>query len=215
MPFSFLSPLVVLETRKCLFAVASGQSMAVPTSKKKVQDKKFGYTEHIQHWQDRTVTTLCFGTSDMSFFHQIYWTALACEQITDQRGYRTWRLFKCCSGLRASLPLPSIRAHGRAGVSMNRGRKHPLVHISHCWLQHEVKAQVIFRPSKPQNFHLFSRLAPTPLSSCLNVFWSRVMRTSTSAVQICEIQRKMALGMKMLLVLEALQWVVVTFKLKH
>lgn len=56
--------------------------------------------------------------------------------------------------------------------------------------RHHVTAHVIFNPSKPQNFHLFSRLAPTPLSSCLKVFCSRVMRTSTSAVQICGNRRK-------------------------
>lgn len=44
---------------------------------------------------------------------------------------------------------------------------------------------VAFRPSKPQNFHLFSRLAPTPLISCLKVCCSRVMSASTSLAQIC------------------------------
>lgn len=30
----------------------SGQSMAVPTSKKKVQDERFRHTQYIQHWQN-------------------------------------------------------------------------------------------------------------------------------------------------------------------
>ena len=44
---------------------------------------------------------------------------------------------------------------------------------------------VFLMPWKPQKFQRFSRLAPTPVSSCLKVQGSRERRASTSAGLIC------------------------------
>lgn len=46
------------------------------------------------------------------------------------------------------------------------------------------------RLSKPQNFHRFSRVAPTPLSSCLNILGRRTMRRSSSPAVTWKTERE-------------------------
>ena len=48
-----------------------------------------------------------------------------------------------------------------------------------------VRVYVLLMPWKPQKFQRFSRLAPTPVSSCLKVQGSRERRASTSLGLIC------------------------------
>lgn len=47
------------------------------------------------------------------------------------------------------------------------------------------RVYVLLMPWKPQKFQRFSRLAPTPVSSCLKVQGSRERRASTSPGLIC------------------------------
>lgn len=56
------------------------------------------------------------------------------------------------------------------------------------------RVYVLLMPWKPQKFQRFSRLAPTPVSSCLKVQGSRERSASTSLGLICKQQSRTAQG---------------------
>lgn len=167
--------------RRKPFVVASGQSVAAP-SRRKVE-------EEFEH----TSTYNIGRTQSLHTVHQRVRQELFSPKYIEQHLPINKQLIKGAAELGGSssgaLDLVSLLLCPRRpwceGIIRTEGEASQVfsASTSHCF-HSEVRAQVIFNPSKPQNFHLFSRLAPTPLSSWRNVFCSLVMRTSTSAVQI-------------------------------
>ena len=92
----------------------------------------------------------------------------------------------------ASLPLPLCHA-GPVCPICPRPPPPPVLSgsaPSTVFLRRPQQLYVLLMPWKPQKLQRFSRLAPTPVSSCLKVQGSRDSRASTSGGWICNTQQQ-------------------------